>query len=97
MKIALYQTAPGEIYGQRYGIPRVGLPSTSVSLFPATVEGLDAAIKEATRSDAQIVKIEKDYTKAEYLLREVRRLIKSGKGTKLFMPALGVERIVKEN
>jgi len=96
MKLALYETGPGEVYGIRYGVNHVGLNSIRVTLFPATLEGLDDLIKSATKSNAIIVKLERESYTADNLLAYVRKLIKAGYGKKVFMPAIGIEKEIVE-
>jgi len=96
MKLALYETGAGDIYGQKYGVGRIGLDSTRVTLFPATIKGLDDLIKSATKSNAVIVRLDRESYTADNLLAYVRKLIKAGYGKRVFMPAIGIEKEIIE-
>lgn len=92
MKLALYETVPGKSHKEKSGIMYVNLDSTRVTVYPSTLEGLTDALESAKTSDAQIVKLDKEYYDSEKLLKAVQKLIKQGYGKKLFMPAIGIER-----
>ena len=60
VQIALYQEWPGAKY-KRYNVTQDGKPTKRVSIFPATKDGLDQAIKIAERHDAILVKLTQRY------------------------------------
>ena len=91
MKLALYQTYPGQVL-RSYNISTIGKEGTQINLFAPTKFGLQQAIDLAERADATIVRLDEEYFTSDDLLFAVRKLVAAGKGTKVFMPAIGLER-----
>ena len=84
-KIALYQEYPKRDM-TKYGVVNYVCRSRTVSVFPATKEGLDAAIEQADRHDAMLVKIDQDYFDSDTLLEVVTKKIQEKRYVKVFAP-----------
>lgn len=85
-KFALYQKWPARTV-TRFDISDTSEPTLAISILPATKQGLDQAVKLATRSDAKLVKMEQDFYDDIELQHYVERRISRGKFVSLFQPA----------
>ena len=93
VKIALYQEWPGRKYGRYSTVAMTSEPTKTISLHPATKEGLDEAIANAERADAILVKLTRDYFDAESLMKAIKRRIAANKFVRVFKPANKLPRI----
>ena len=85
-KIVLYQEYPKRDITHHGVIDHI-IKSRTVSTFPATQAGLDAAIEQSDRHDAILVKISKDYFSSTKLLEAVVKKIEQKRYVKVFKPA----------
>ena len=70
----------------KYGYTDLALPTTSISVFEANKEGLEAATKMASRPDAVLVKLTNEFYKGSLLKRYVENKVQRGKCVHIFKP-----------
>ena len=84
-KIALYQKWPSRVT-HRFGLVDTAKPTMTISIVPATKEGLEQAIDLATRSDAKLIGLREEFYDDQELQAHVEAKIAEGKFTSLFHP-----------
>ena len=84
-KIALYQKWPSRST-HRFGLVDTAKPTMTISIVPATKEGLEQAIDLATRSDAKLVRLKEEFYDDRELQEHVEAMIAENKFTLLFHP-----------
>jgi len=91
-KLVLYQYWPTRHY-KHYQIAERTMPTTTMDSFPLTKAGLEKAIEHAERSDAQVVRLKKEYFTSESFMAAVQKKVDKGKGIKIFQPVKHAEVI----
>lgn len=91
-KMALYQKWPSRVK-VRFGLVDTSEPTMTISVLPATKEGLEIAIDLATRSDAKLIGMNEDFFDDDKLQSYVEGKINDKKFTLLFKPLNTVRSI----
>lgn len=85
-KFVLYQKWSPRAQRDKYGMMFEAKPTKMITVFPATMEGLNEAIATAIRPDAILIKLPHDYDTSTPLIKYLEKRIKEKKFVKLFRP-----------